>query len=71
MTKEQKRELRLLEKDIQTIIKKQGALKSLKVISNCIYCKVEEFFIYAVYFVQLKNGRYELVLRLNIKPYVS
>lgn len=70
MTKEQKHDLRLLEKDIQKTIKRQGVLKSLKMISNCVYCKMEEFFIYAVYFVQLKNKGYELVLRINIKPYV-
>ena len=70
MAKEQKHDLRLLEKDIQKAIKKQCVLKSLKVISNCIYCRMEEFFIYAVYFVQLKNEGYELVLRINIKPYV-
>lgn len=69
MTKEQKQDLRLYEKEIQKIIKKQSVLKGLKIVSNCIYSKIEDFFIYAVYFVQFKNEGYELVLRINIKPY--
>ncbi|MEN2773873.1 hypothetical protein [Acetivibrio clariflavus] len=43
MKRDQKYDLKILEKDIQKTIKKQGALKGLKMISNCFIIKWKTF----------------------------
>lgn len=71
MLKEQKAQLKELDKSVsktfRTIAKKFG----YKVISNSLYKKVDNFFIDAVFFIHYEENSFHLQLRMSIKSYLS
>ena len=69
MTKQQHNEFKLLEKEIQKIIKKQAKIQKFNVISNCIYKKTDRYFSYSVFWIQCIENQYRLFFRMNIKLY--
>lgn len=66
---EQKTTLKQIKKEIHKAIKSIVKNKDYKVISNCIYWKIDDYFITAIYFVQFTDNEYRLTLRMNIKLY--
>ena len=69
MTKEQKEELKLINKAVQNTIKQVVKKKSCKIVSNCIYEKINDYFVHAVYFIRFTNNQCLLTIRMNIKLY--
>lgn len=69
MTKEQKEELKLINKAVQNTIKQVIKKKSCKIASNCIYEKIKDYFVHAVFFIRFTNNQYLLTIRMNIKLY--
>lgn len=57
------------EKTILTNIKQEAKKQDFKVISNCIYKVVGDYFAYAVFWVQCNADKWTLSLRMNIKAY--
>lgn len=57
------------EKLIMTNIKQEAKKQNFKVISNCIYKVVGEYFANAVFWVQFHEDQWTLFLRMNIKAY--
>lgn len=57
------------EKEIQNIIKQQAKKQDFKVVSNCIYKVIDNYFIYAVFWIQDNENDWKLFLRMNIKLY--
>lgn len=55
------------EKAIMSKIKLEAKKQNFKVISNCIYKVVGDYFAYAVFWVQCNEGKWTLFLRMNIK----
>lgn len=60
---------REIEKMIMTNIKQEAKKQKFKVISNCIYKVVGEYFVYAVFWLQCIEDKWTLFLRMNIKSY--
>ncbi len=69
MTKEQKTELQFINKEVQNIIKQASKKKLCKIVSNCIYEKINDYFVHGVFFVRFINNQYSLTIRMNIKLY--
>jgi hypothetical protein len=69
MTKEQKTELQFINKEVQNIIKQVSKKKSCKIVSNCIYEKIYDYFVHGVIFVRFINNQYLLTVGMNIKLY--
>jgi hypothetical protein len=69
VTIEQKAELKLIDKAVHKIIKNVSKKKSCNSVSNCIYKRINDYFVHGVYFVRFINGQYMLTVRLNIKQY--
>ena len=67
MNKNQKN--REIEKEIMTNIKQEAKKQKFKVISNCIYKVVGEYFVNAVFWLQSNEDKWTLSLRMNIKSY--
>lgn len=55
------------EKTIINNIKQEAKKQNFKVISNCIYKEVEDYFVFAVFWVQPNQDNWTLSLRMNIK----
>ena len=66
MSKNQKKQE---EKTIMTTIKQEAKKQNFKVISNCIYKVVGDYFVYAVFWVQCNEDKWTISPRMNIKAY--
>lgn len=69
MNKEQKSTLKLIEKQVQGSLKANAKKIGCKVTSTSLYCKFENYFIHAIWFMRFMDGQYQLVLRPCIKLY--
>lgn len=69
MKREEKRLLKEIEKGVEYAIKQAVKQVEFKVVSNCIYKKLSEYFLKAVYLVRFIDNQYKLILRFNIKLY--
>lgn len=69
MTKEQKLVLKQIEKQIQISLKLVSKKLGFKVSTNSLYCKIDNYFIHALWFVRFMDGQYQILLRPCIKPY--
>ena len=58
-----------IEKVITTTIKQEAKKQHFKVISNCIYKAVGDYFVNAVFWVECNEDKWSLFLRMNIKSY--
>ncbi|KOS60623.1 hypothetical protein [Lysinibacillus sp. FJAT-14222] len=67
MSKNQKNKEK--EKIIMTNIKQEAKKQNFKVISNCIYKVMGDYFACAVFWVQCNEDKWTLFLRMNIKAY--
>lgn len=57
------------EKIIMSNLRREAKKQNFKMISNCIYKVVEDYFSYAVFWVQYNEDKWTLFLRMNIKAY--
>ena len=69
MTKEQKEDLKRIDKVVKNTIKQVTKKQLCKVVSNCIYEKINNYFASAIYFVRFTDNQYILTLRMNMKLY--
>jgi hypothetical protein len=69
MIKGQKEILKEIEEAVKYVIKQNIYRADCKTVSNCIYKKLGDYFISAIYFVRLSDNQYKLNLRYNIKLY--
>lgn len=69
MTKEQKEVLKEIEKTIKCVMKQNANRAGCKIVSNCIYKKISDYFVNAIYFVRFSDNQYKFALRYNIKLY--
>ncbi|MHC1723773.1 MAG: hypothetical protein AB9836_11300 [Aminipila sp.] len=57
------------EKIIITNIRQEAKKQGVKMISNCIYKVVGDYFAYSVFWIQCIEDKWTLFLRMNIKAY--
>lgn len=69
MTKDQKEVLKEIVKDVKCEMKQNVNRAECKLVSNCIYKKLSDYFVSAIYFVRFSDNQYKLTLRYNIKIY--
>ncbi|HHW71289.1 MAG TPA: hypothetical protein GX392_08185 [Clostridiales bacterium] len=69
MTKGQKEILKEIEKAVKYVMKQNINRADCKIVSNCIYKKLGDYLISAIYFVRFSDNQYKLTLRYNIKLY--
>lgn len=69
MIKAQKEILKEIEKAVKYEMKQNINRADCKIVSNCIYKKLDDYFVSAIYFVRFSDNQYKLTLRYNIKLY--
>ena len=69
MKKEQKSEIKILEKSLAKTLRMVTSQYNYKMVANCIYKGLGEFFPHAVFFVRVVDGDFKLVVRYYIKTY--
>ena len=69
MTKGQRENLKEIEKAIKCGMKQNISRAECKLISNCIFKKLNDYLISAIYFVRFSGNQYRLTFRYNIKLY--
>ena len=69
MKKEQKSEIKILEKSLAKTLRMVTSQYNYKIVANCIYKGLGEFFTHAVFFVRVVDGDFKLVVRHYIKTY--
>lgn len=69
MTKLQMKEIKLFEKEVKQIIKKQAKKHGFNVSSNCIYKRYNKYFTYSVFWIRCIENQFKLFFRMNIKLY--
>lgn len=62
---EKKELLKFTSNKVKEVAKKE----KFRVVSNCIYKTVEEYFIFAVYWIEINKNSSKIYLRMNIKEY--
>lgn len=58
MTREQKAELQFINKEVQKIMKQVSKNKSCRIVSNCIYEKINDYFVHGIFFVCFTDNQY-------------
>lgn len=69
MNKEQKSEIKILEKKLMQTLSTVMTIYNCKKISNCIYMGIGNFFCHAVFFIRVVDGTIKIVVRDYIKTY--
>lgn len=69
MTKGQKEVLKEIEKALKSGMKQNISRTECKLVSNCIYRKLNDYLVSAIYFARNSDNQYKLTLRYNIKLY--
>lgn len=69
MTKGQKEVLKEIEKALKSGMKQNISRAECKLVSNCIYRKLNDYLVSAIYFARFSDNQYKLTLRYNIKLY--
>ena len=69
MKKETRKSVSQVQKEVEKIAKKYAKKEGFKGISNIIYKRVDDLFIFIIFFIRKNKGYFELSVSMEVKLY--